>query len=97
MKKLKMTHLLVVLVATFLMISPVFAGTEHGPSQNAQTTHKASSIYTDSMSTSTSMDSDMQSETTMANKGPGFSAPEIEMAPNGDRFSHYPPGYRPDH
>jgi len=27
---------------------------------------------------------------------PAFSSPDVNMAPNGDRVSHYPPYYRPE-
>jgi len=29
-------------------------------------------------------------------RGPSFSSPRVEMAPNGDRVSPYPPGYHPE-
>lgn len=30
-------------------------------------------------------------------RGPTISEPRIHMAPNGDRVSHYPPYFHPDH
>jgi hypothetical protein len=30
-------------------------------------------------------------------KAPAFSSPQVTMAPNGDRVSHYPPYYHPEH
>ena len=29
-------------------------------------------------------------------RGPSFSSPQVERAPNGDRVSPYAPGYRPE-
>ena len=30
-------------------------------------------------------------------RAPAFSSPQESMAPNGDRVSHYPPYYHPEH
>jgi hypothetical protein len=30
-------------------------------------------------------------------RAPAFSSPDEKMAPNGDRVSHYPPYYHPEH
>lgn len=30
-------------------------------------------------------------------RGPAVSSPAVEIAPNGDRVSHYPPYFHPDH
>ncbi len=30
-------------------------------------------------------------------KAPGFSSPQEYIVPNGDRLSHYPPYYHPEH
>lgn len=30
-------------------------------------------------------------------RGPAFSSPEVTMHENGDRVSHYPPYYHPEH
>ena len=41
-------------------------------------------------------DRSMIGHLSIQDRAPAFSSPEVKMAPNGDRESHYPPYYHPE-
>jgi hypothetical protein len=41
-------------------------------------------------------DHDMIGHLSIQDRAPAFSSPEVRMAPNSDRESHYPPYYHPE-
>ncbi|MGO9316157.1 MAG: hypothetical protein ACLQBD_13840 [Syntrophobacteraceae bacterium] len=41
-------------------------------------------------------DHDMIGHLSIQDRAPAFSSPEVKMAPNGDRESHYSPYYHPE-
>lgn len=96
MKKMKLYGLLAMLVASLLTGPQAFAlydpeGITMGSSVPTMTNTMPGTV-----SRMDSDDSDMQG---MGITGgmPAVSSPQVDITPNGDRWSPYPPGFSPEH
>ncbi len=96
MKKMKLCGLLAMLVASLLTGSQAFAlydpeGITKGSSVPTMTNTMPGTVSPMDPGDSDTQDMGMESGT------PAVSSPQVEITPNGDRWSPYPPGFSPEH